>query len=107
MSDLDEPVWEDVQEKTPDELLCVQGHRLLTTGGGGVTISEANGCAVMLDQSMVRDRDTMGIAPKISNDVFGIGERPFAVDGPLLSVKPPDLLRIQAFSERTRSICRP
>ena len=90
-----------MQEKPPDDLLGAELHDLLSIGIRGVPISEANRFVVLLDQTMVRDSDPVGIPSEISNDVIGVGKWTFTINVPILSVEASDCCSVRRLLQHT------
>ena len=74
---------QDVEEKATDEFLRRKGHRFLLAVVPIVLVSEAHLIGFDVHQSVVRDRDAMGVAADIIQDLFGAGEGPLGIDDPL------------------------
>ena len=87
VADLDESVGQNVEQETSDKLKDAQTHRSGTVVLTRRAVPEPNVCAVVGDQAMVRNRDTVGVPTQIGHDVFGIVERRLAVNDPFLLVE--------------------
>ena len=85
VADAVEAARQDVQEKAPDEFRRVEGHRLRRLRGGGavVLIAEADVAVVHVEQSLVGDGDTMGVAADVFEDLLGTGEGRFRIHDPV------------------------
>ena len=71
-----------VQEKTPDELVSFDGHRLAYVAAGAIPVAEADLAMVHGKESVVRDRHPVGVPTKVVEDLLGPGKRLFAVKDP-------------------------
>jgi hypothetical protein len=84
VSDANQPFGQDVQQKSAQELIRRNSHELLLAAVG--IVSPEEGDAVVLEgyEPMVGNRDAMGIAGQIVENVFGAAERWLGVDDPIL-----------------------
>lgn len=87
MPDFDESIGQDVEEKTPNELGCIQDHELDLIVVVAISIFEGHFIAFDLDQTVVGDGYPVAVSPQILHEGFGIAERGFAVYVPLLPVE--------------------
>src|SRR6266851_1251546 len=97
-----EPLWEDVEEEAPDELVGGERHgaepRLPVAAI--VLVTEGHAALVEAEQAAVRDGDAVGVAGKIGEHRFGPGGgRWFDVEEPFL---PPSGARCAAKACRRR-----
>jgi hypothetical protein len=93
MPDLDEAVWQNVQEKTPDELLGVELHDFVLISPSGVSVAEPDGFTIMIEHAMVGDRDPVRITSEVRDDVFSAGKRTLGLDRPLFGIEFPHRCR--------------
>ena len=92
------PVWQDMDQEAPDELVGRQPHGLLpplmvcrqTTAGQRVATldpvvlpAERNGLGIGADQAVVRDCHAMGVAAEIGQHGLWAAEGWFGVDNPV------------------------
>ena len=74
-----EAAREHVQEEASDELAGVEAHHLALVGVGVVAPAESHLLAVEVDEAVVGDGALVGVAPEVSDDVGGAGERRFSI----------------------------
>ena len=74
-----ESAREHVQEEASDELADVEAHHLALVGVGVVAPAESHLLAVEVDEAVVGDGALVGVAPEVSDDVGGAGERRFSI----------------------------
>ncbi len=82
-----EPLREDVQEETTQELLYRKCHHAFNASMGPVSPAEGDRSIHQRDQAMVGYGDSMGVAAEIFEDLFRPAERAFAVHNPVLTVE--------------------
>ena len=82
-------VGQDMEQEAADELLCGDGGNAVAGSGlarpDGFAASEGDVCSVELEDAAVADRDPVGVAGQVAKDLFGIAERRFGVDDPVLA----------------------
>ena len=85
VADAVKAIGQDMQEKTPDELVRGQGHGLMPIALFGTIVFplEGNTTFITGDQTAVGDRHTMGVAGQIGEHGFGTGEWTFGIDHPV------------------------
>jgi hypothetical protein len=83
------PLWENVQQEAPEELVGAERHRGIPgrPGAAIVLIAEGHAAFVERDEATVRDGDAMGVAGEIGEDGLRSGERPLGVDHPLAAAQ--------------------
>ena len=74
MADADETLGKQVEQKTPQKLIACESHHFLQIVVGGVTPAKGNLAVRQCDQAMVGDRDAVGIAAEILQDILGSAE---------------------------------
>ena len=77
-----EPAWENVQEKSPDELVCREGHGLLLIVVAIVSPGEFHITTFDIDDPMIGDGDPVRVAADIVHHLLWSGEGRFSVDDP-------------------------
>src|SRR6516225_3497771 len=77
-----EPAGQNVQEESPDELICREGHGLLLIVVAIVSPGEFYFTAFDIDDPMVRDGYPMGVAADVVHHLLWAGEGRFSVDDP-------------------------
>ncbi len=87
MPDLDEPVWQHVQQEPPDELVGSNRHGLNFVVVRVIPPSERDRIVLHLYDPMIADRDPVCVPPEIVKNTFGSIERRFRVDDPFLPVQ--------------------
>jgi hypothetical protein len=83
MADATEAFWKHVKEKTTDELVGVERHHLGFVAGAIVLPTEADAGILTGEEPAVCDRDAMGVAPQIVEDLLWSCERAFGVNDPV------------------------
>jgi hypothetical protein len=89
VADANQALGQNVDHKSAQELICGNGHDLLLAAVGIVLPSERHSIILECDESMVGDRDAMGIAREIMQNMFGTAEGWLGVDDPVLLEKMP------------------
>jgi hypothetical protein len=76
---------QDVQEKAPDELGRIEGHRLRRLQGPGavVLIAEAHVVVVQVEQPLVGDRHAVRVAADVFQNLLRTIEGSFRIHDPL------------------------
>jgi hypothetical protein len=87
MPDLDEAVWQDVEKETPDELQGVEPHDFALIAVRGVAIPKLYKSIFQIDQAVIRDRDSVRIAPEVGDNVISACKGFLAVNSPLFGVE--------------------
>jgi len=77
----DEPFREDVQRETPEELVELEHHALLTTG------LQTHKTVFDVQDAAVGEPDPMGIAAQVAVDVFRSGKGGLGIDHPVLAIE--------------------
>ena len=84
VADADQAFRQNVDEEAPQELVGRDHHDLLLADGCVVLPAEGDLIVLEADEAMVRDRDTVGVAGEIVENVFGTTEGRLGVDDPVL-----------------------
>ena len=87
VADANQPLGQNMDQESAQELLCGNGHDLLLAATRIVLPSERHSIILECDESMVGDRDAMGIAREIMQYMFGAAEGWLGVDDPVLLKK--------------------
>ncbi len=74
-----------MQQEAPQELVCRQAHQLLLVAMGGVAPTEGDVAIGKVDQSVVGDRDTMGVSTEIAKDMLRASEGALRVHDPVVA----------------------
>lgn len=90
-----EPVWQDVEEKPPDEFFGRQGHRPDFVGVTIILPPESHLVVLDIEQAVVGDGHAMGIAAHVVPYLLRPGERALGIDHPLRALR-----LVQAADER-------
>src|SRR5262249_9445233 len=87
------PLWWNVQQETPDELVGAERDRAIPGRpvAAIVLVAEGHAALVERDEATVRDGDAMGVAGEIGKHCFGPGEGRLGVDEPALSLERPEM----------------
>ena len=83
--DANEAAREQMQQEAPQELVCRQAHQLLLVAMSGVAPTERDVAIGKVDQSVVGDRDTMGVSTEIAQDMLGASEGALGVHDPVVA----------------------
>jgi hypothetical protein len=84
MTDADEAWGKHVEQEAAQELLHRQGHQTLLVTMRGVSPAKGDLAALEGDQAVIGDGHAVGVAAKITENIFGATEGRFAVDHPVL-----------------------
>ena len=87
MANANQTLWQNVDQESAQELICRNGHDLLLAAVRVVFPAERHSIVLEGDESVVGDRDTMGIARQIVQNVLGTAEGWLGVDDPVLLEK--------------------
>ena len=76
MVDAVEPVGQNMHQEAADELWRCQAHDLLAVTAFDPVVfpAEGHGIGIRTDQTMVRDRDPVGVAAQVGEDCLGPSE---------------------------------
>ena len=86
MPDSDEPLRQNVQEGSPDELLGRAGHFAFLVAMSIVPPTKSDVIAVKRNQSVIGDGHTMGVTPEIAENPFRTTKGRLRIDDPLVAV---------------------
>ena len=80
MADAMEALRKDVAEEAANELVGIEGHRLVAAGPFDpiVLALERDACVIAGDQPAIGDGDAVGIARQVSRHLLGTSERLFS-----------------------------
>src|SRR5262245_15442344 len=76
-----------MQEKAADELMGFQGHSLHAIALASVAVGKVQLAVLHINDAMVSDSHTVGVAAEIVEHVLGACERPLGIDDPLLVIE--------------------
>jgi hypothetical protein len=76
-----------MKEEPSDELIGLESHSLLFIPIGIVAPTEGDIAVLGFDNTVIADRDPVGISAQILKNTLSAIERRFAIDNPLLMVK--------------------
>lgn len=82
VTDALESVWQDMDEKSPDELFGLQSHRLLPMVVAVIVPMKSHPAIVDVAQAVIGNGDTVGIAANVMEHFLGAGKRRLGVDHP-------------------------
>lgn len=74
-----------MEQETAQELVCWQAHQLPLVAVCGVTPAEADAVSIKCDESVVGDRDAMGVCTEITQNMLGTSEGTLGVDDPVVT----------------------
>ena len=80
-------IWQYMKKKPSDELIRRETHGLLAVIVGIIPPAERDPVAPVGKDTVVADRDPVGISPEILENTRGATERRFAINDPLLFVE--------------------
>src|ERR1700722_13239788 len=84
MADPLQSLRQDVQQEAADELVGLEGHSLLSVVVSVVFPAEGHCPIVDIEETIIRDGDTMGIAADVIEDLLGSGKGRLGIDDPFL-----------------------
>jgi hypothetical protein len=87
VADANQPLWQNVDQESAQELIGGNGHDPLLVAVRVVFPAKRDSIILEGDESMVRDRDTMRIAREVVQNMLRTTERWLGVDDPVLSEK--------------------
>jgi len=83
MPDADKARRQHMQEKSAQELARLQSHLPFAIAMCGVPPAKSDFAVCDRQNSMIGDRDAVGVTRQIAQDLFGASERRFGVDHPI------------------------
>ena len=78
-----ESIWKDMEQKTPDELVCFKCHEFPRVIVFAIFVGECDPAVVDVDDAVVGYGDSMRIAPEIVENLLRAGKRLFGIDDPV------------------------
>ena len=88
MADAHETAGHHVQEEAPEEFVGVQRHDLSAVVVRVILPPEADAPVGVLDEPIVRQRDAMGVPPKVLEHLVGAGEGALGIHDPVERPQP-------------------
>src|SRR5438093_3182265 len=87
VANFDEPFGQQMQTESADKLLEPQRHRFLPGVMGVILPFESDRLLLLIqgEQAARADRDPMGVARQISQNLVWSGKRPFGIDVPFVA----------------------
>src|SRR5215471_21020335 len=82
IADALEPIRQDVQEETADELVRIQRHRLLLALMTIILVAECDLAVIDVQQAIIGDRHAMCVTADVVQNLLGSGKRALGVDHP-------------------------
>jgi hypothetical protein len=82
-----EAVGQDMQEKAPDKLMGLQGHGLHLIALAPIAIREADAAVTDISEAMIGNRDAVGIAAQIVENLGWPRARLLGIHDPRLPIK--------------------
>src|SRR6516165_9279561 len=81
VADAMKPLWQNMEQEAPDELVGAEGHCAVSRLTVAVVILVPEGHAALVEstEATVRDRDAMGVAGEIGKHRLWPGERRFSI----------------------------
>ena len=86
MPDSDEPLRQNVQQESPDELFGRKRHFSFLIAMSIVPPTKPDVIAVKRNQSVIGDGHTMGVTPEIAENPFRTTKGRLRIDDPLVAV---------------------
>lgn len=93
MPDADKPFGQDVKKKAAHELVCGKGHDSRLVAACIVPPTKRDVAAIEGNETVVRDGDTMGVAPEVTDHLLGAAEGGLGIDDPVLAKESPEKRR--------------
>jgi hypothetical protein len=87
VTDANQSFGQNVDQESAEKLFCGNSHNLLLAAVGIILPSERHSIILEANESMVGDRDAVGIAREIMQNMFGAAEGWLGVDDPVLAEK--------------------
>lgn len=84
MTDTNESFWQNVQQKSPNELFGGNRHQPLFVAARVIPPAECDVIAIECNQSVIGDRNAVRIASEIAHNLLGSAECWLRVDNPTL-----------------------
>src|SRR5882724_523771 len=78
---------QDMEQKATEEFSSTQGHLLAGMAVSVVLVAEADHAVTAVEDPFIRDRNPVGVAAKIVQDLLRTGERGLSVDDPRLGAQ--------------------
>jgi hypothetical protein len=88
MSDAHEAVRDDVQQKPSEEFVGLEGHDFGTIVIRIVPPPEADATVAVIDEPIIRERDAVGVSPKVLEHLSGAGEGALRIHDPVDRAQP-------------------
>ena len=82
VADAHEAIGDDVEQEAADELGRLQRHHLEAVAVGVILPPEVDDAVSVADEPFVGERDAVGIAAEVVEDLIGAGQRLFGIDHP-------------------------
>ena len=73
-----------MHQEAPNELRVTECHDLAFLPVGIVLVAKAYGLATLLNESMIRDGNSMRVPGQVLEHLLGAAKRPFRVNNPVL-----------------------
>ena len=89
MADAMKPLWQNVEQEAPDELIGAECHRAVPRlpVAAVILVAEAHAARIESKEATVRDGDAMGVAGELGKHCFWPGEGWLGVNEPVLPLK--------------------
>ena len=87
MPEADEPFGQDVKEEAAQELNRIECHHTRLVAMRIIAPAEADALSIKVKQTMIGDRDTVGVAAKVAQHLQRATESRFGVDYPVLAAQ--------------------
>ena len=84
MTDTNESFWQNVHQKSPNELFGGNRHQPLFVAARVISPAECDVIAIECNQSVIGDRNAVRIASEIAHNLLGSAECWLRVDNPIL-----------------------
>ena len=84
MTDTNEPFWQNVHQKSPNELFGGHRHQALFVAPCVIPPAECDVITIECNQSVIGDRNAVRIASEVANNLLGSAECWLRVDNPIL-----------------------
>ena len=87
VANANQPLWQNVDQESAQKLFCGNSHYFLLAAMRIVFPAKRHSIILKGDESMVGDRDAMGIARQVVQNMLRTAERRLGVDDPVLLEK--------------------
>jgi hypothetical protein len=85
ISDFGKPLWQNVQQKTPDELVGSECHDFLFVVISAIAVGEGDFVVINGQKTVIGDGNAVRVSTQVFEHLFGSGKGLFGVDDPVFA----------------------